>query len=214
MTAVSGRAWPHVMFPLGGGAFCPQLSGPITDPRQAPLGSELGRRQLGAGTIAYPAGDPAAAELAGRLGHLAGPGTRIAGLEPTDFGLALRWQMAGAFVVAQDQLFPTGCLQLAALMGRAAWLQQAGLARPERQAGENLVEAERLATWDRRPPAENLARADIVHSLALSRRWLVTRGDLAGLQLDFDGTPLLAGLGRPDPQGASDAAPPAAGTRP
>ena len=31
---------------------------------------------------------------------------------------------------------------------------------------------------------------------ALSRPWLVSRGPLAGINLAYDGTPLLAGLGR------------------
>ncbi|MCB1184848.1 hypothetical protein KDM41_15575, partial [bacterium] len=198
VTAVSARDWPHVDFPRGG-AVCPQLSGPIPAPDAAPLASDLGRGRLGPRTIAYPAGDAAAAELAGRLGHLAGTSVRIAGLAAVDYDLALEWQMSGAFVLPLDQLFPTGCLQLATLMGRAAWLQKAGLDRPEARAGDSLAAADRDAAWRAPDPAAVLAAAGVVHPLAVTRSWLAARGEIAGLRLDFDGTPLLAGLGRPDP---------------
>jgi hypothetical protein len=36
--------------------------------------------------------------------------------------------------------------------------------------------------------------------LAVSRPWLVRRGPLAGLELDWDGTLRLAGLGAPVPE--------------
>jgi hypothetical protein len=197
VTAVAARPWHDVMFPAGGGGRCPQLSGPITGQSAAPLDSELAAHRLDGLTIAYPQTDPGAVELAGRLSHLAGADTRIAGLIPTDLDLALQWQMAGAFVVAQDQIFPTGCLQLAALMGRTAWLQKAGLARPDAGPVENLVQAQDLSAGAAGSPSIELARTGIVHPLALSHRWLIVRGELAGLSLDFDGTPLLAGLGRP-----------------
>jgi len=196
VTSVSVQAWDHVMFPAGGGGRCPQVSGPITRQNAAPLDSRLANHELGAGAVAYPADDPGATELAGRLSHLAGSDTRIAGLGPSDLSLALQWQMAGAFIISQDQIFPTGCLQLAALMGRAAWLQKAGLAQPEPGPTENLVQARRQSAGSPGSPAAELARTGIVRPLAVGRGWLIVRGDLAGLSLDFDGTPLLSGLGR------------------
>lgn len=196
VTSVSLQAWDQVMFPAGSGGRCPQVSGPITRQNAIPLTSRLANHELGAGAVAYLDGDAGAAELAARLSHLAGSDTRIAGLEATDLDLALQWQMAGAFIISQDQIFPTGCLQLAALMGRAAWLQQAGLARPEPGPSENLVQAGRLSSGSRRSPAAELVRSGVVRPLAVGRGWLIVRGELAGLSLDFDGTPLLAGLGR------------------
>lgn len=197
VTGVAIRPWHDVMFPVGGGGHCPQLSGPITGQDAAPLDSDLAAHRLSGLTIAYPAADPGAVELAGRLSHLAGGGTRIAGLAAADLDLALQWQMAGAFVIAQDQIFPTGCLQLAALLGRTAWLQQAGLGRPDPGPVENLVQARALSAGPSASAGAELARTGIVHPLALSHQWLIVRGELAGLRLDFDGTPLLAGLGRP-----------------
>ena len=197
VTTISARDWNHLMFPVGGAGRCPQLSGPITRRAAARIDSQLARRRLDAGTIVYDSADPGAAELAARLSHLAGPDTRVAGLDADDVDFALEWQMAGAFVLAQDQLFPTGCLQMAALLGRAAWLQQAGLARPEPAPAENLVQAEAALQGPRRSPAALLGEAGIAHPLALGRGWLIVRGEFAGLQLSFDGTPLLAGIGRP-----------------
>ena len=40
------------------------------------------------------------------------------------------------------------------------------------------------------------ALASFIQPAALSRPWLVSRGPLAGINLAYDGTPLLAGLGR------------------
>jgi hypothetical protein len=186
------------MFPLDGGGQCPQLSGPVTSRRATPLDSELEQRSPDAFTIVYPAHDTAAGELAGRLSHLAGEQTHTAGFGPTDFDLALEWQLAGALVVAQDLVFPTGCLQLATLLGRAAWLQQAGLNRADNSdLNQNLVQADRLAAGRTTTPDKSLIATGTVRPLALTHRWLIARGRLAGLQLDFDGTPRLGGLGRP-----------------
>ncbi len=197
MTGISAQAWSHIMFPLGDTKRCPQLSGPITGQRSVPVSSDLASHRLDDMTIGYAADAPGAAELAGRLSHLAGPDARIAGLSGMDLNLAVQWQIAGAFVIAQDQLFPTGCLQLASLMGQAAWLQKAGLGQPDRVPGENLVQAQNQSAGPTRSPADALVAAGIVHPLALSRSWLIVRGELAGLSLSFDGTPLLHGIGRP-----------------
>ena len=44
--------------------------------------------------------------------------------------------------------------------------------------------------------ARTLTDGGFVRPLALTRNYLVLRGDLAGIRLAFDGTPLLSGLGR------------------
>jgi len=168
MGTIAARPWPHVVFPAGGGENCPQLNGPIAQPVGSPLDPILLRNRLDERTIAYLGTDPGSAELAARLSHLAGPETRVAACTAADLALALQDQLAGACVLTQDQIFPTSCLQWAAFIGRAAWLQKAALVAPD----------------------------DVVLPLALSHRWLIVRGELAGLRLDFDGTPLLAGLGR------------------
>ena len=125
---------------------------------------------------------------------LAGQPARTAALPEGSIEFALQWQMAGAFILPFDQQYPTGCLQMATLLGNAAWLQKAALNQTERLS-DSLASAD-LNTepyWE--PPAEALIRQGLVSPLGVSRSWLVVRGSLAGLQLAFDGTPLFAGLG-------------------
>ncbi|MBE0565119.1 MAG: hypothetical protein IH621_04115 [Krumholzibacteria bacterium] len=113
---------------------------------------------------------------------------------PRSLRVALRWQMPGAVVLALDVQFPSGCLQLAALLAEAGWLQQAALQPRSVPPGDRLVAAHR-AEAPVPDPARVLVDAGLVRPLALSRSWLVTRRPLAGFVLDFDGTPRLAGVG-------------------
>lgn len=195
VATVSMRSWDHLLFPVGGSQYCPQLSGPIPSQSKVPLHSDLGKTRLDAQTIAFATNDAGGAELAARLSHFMGAQTRAAGLSAADLKLALQWQMSGAIIIMQDQLFPSGCLQMAALMGRAAWLQEAGMSRPEATPAENLVQANFVDGQHQRAPAAEFAASGTVQAIALSRGWLITRGQLAGLQLSYDGTPLLSGLG-------------------
>jgi hypothetical protein len=193
---VSLRSWDHLLFPLGGGQYCPQLTGPIASQSAVAVTSDLALNKPDQRTIVFAADEPGSAELAGRLSHLMGSQTRANGLSDADLDLALQWQMAGALIVVQDQLFPTGCLQMASLMGRAAWLQKAGISRPTAEQVENLVQANSLDGQNMRPPAAEFSASGIVQPLALSRGWLITRGEIAGLRLSFDGVPILTSLGR------------------
>jgi len=144
--------------------------------------------------IAYPGEDPGARELAHRLGALAGQPARAVSLPEGSIEFALQWQMAGAFILPFDQQYPTGCLQLATLLGNAAWLQKAALNQTERLS-DSLVSADINAEPQRESPGELLIQQGLARPLGVSRSWLVVRGSLAGLKLAFDGTPLLAGLG-------------------
>jgi|GEM_PF-396188 len=195
VTAVSARSWPEIVFPAGGIGACPQLSGPVTGTASARLDWNLAEKNLDGQVLAYPGDDPGAREMAQRLGALAGGSTRTAALVDGSLEFALQWQMAGAFVLPVEQLYPTGCLQMAALLGQAAWLQKAALDLPE-QATDTLAGADRETDRPSVPPAIRLTDLGLVTPLAVSRSWLITRGYLAGLGLAFDGTPLLAGLGR------------------
>ena len=200
ITGVSTRTWSSLAFPGGGATGCPQLTGPVTTSSAAPLDWELADQNLAADVVLYRADDPGARELAERLVALAGPGARVASLRRESFAFALQWQMTGACVLALDHEFPSSCLQLASLLGRAAWLQKAALVRPRNLPTETLAAAEQWDAYDRPTSsgaAARLAAADVARPLALCRPWLVVRGELAGLRLDYDGTPLLAGLGRP-----------------
>jgi len=166
--SVSARPWDHLTLPVRGDGDCPQLRGPITGGPALPFQWRPGQEHRDAEAIAYLGLDPGAAAIAARLSHLAGPGTHVVASSLAELDRALAQQLTGACVIGMDQIFPTGCLQWAALLGRVAWLQQAGIDAP----------------------------AEVALPVALSRRWLIVRGDLAGLRLAYDGTPLLAQLGR------------------
>lgn len=174
LTTIGARAWPEIVFPAGARVDCPQLAGPVSMSGSALRRWNLPELNLAADDLVYDAGDPGAAEIANRLGGLAAGPVRVVGLPADAASFVLDWQMAGAHVVRLDQVFPTRCLQTAALLGKSAWIQKAGLGQAD--------------------PLAPLRQ--FVHPLALSRPWLVTRGQLAGVRLAYDGTPLLSGLGR------------------
>ena len=207
LTRIAARSWPEIVLPAGVGSACPQLTGPVTLSGSARLDWNLEDLVLDENVLAYDKGDPGARELAQRLAALGDAQIRTVGLPPAAMNFTLQWQMAGSFIVPMNLDFPTTCLQLASLMGRASWLQEAALTgkrKPESELNpDSLASAERSA--DRSSarqsldPRRNMVRMGLVHPLALTHPWLITRGELAGLRLAFDGTPLLYGIGRPAP---------------
>lgn len=200
LTDVDARPWPDLVFPAGADGPCPQLTGPVAAQRAARRDWHLAAKHLDGDVLAYPTDDPAARELAHRLSALADAQVRAVALVPEALDFALTWQMAGAFIVSFDQQYPTGCLQLAALLGKAAWLQRAALDLPDPDAptgggADDLVQAHRMTASEDRDPSQTLLSDGLALPLALTRPWLVVRGDLAGIQLTYDGVPLLGGLG-------------------
>ncbi len=198
LTRVSARSWDHLVFPAGGRVSCPQISGPVATGSSARRQWDLGASKLDESTIAYPRNDPAARELAQRLAALGPNNVRVAPVHPQALNFILNWQMAAAVILPTDQHFPTCCLQTATLLGRAAWLQVAALQSDVTQGdhAENLVQAEAQTQFKHRNPTRALLEKKLVHPLALTHGWLITRGSWAGLELSFDGTPLLCNLGR------------------
>jgi hypothetical protein len=194
VTAVSARAWPEIVFPAGGSDFCPGLYGQVAPVGSARLDWNLAAKKLDQFVLVYPDDDPGARELAHRLGALAGRPVRTAALPSDGVDFALQWQMAGAFVLPFDQQYPTGCQQMATLLGKASWLQKAAVGFGD-PSSESLAGADQVASLPTRTPSEALVQQNLVRPLGLSRSWLVVRGSLAGLELTFDGIPLLAGLG-------------------
>jgi hypothetical protein len=172
LTTISARSWPEIVFPSGNRVDCPQLAGPVAMGGSARRGWNLDRLKLAGDALVYLQDDPGAAEIANRLGAVSDRPIRVVGLPGDAFTFVLDWQMAGAHILRLDQVFPTRCLQSAALLGQAAWIQKAGLGNDPGNA------------------------RDFIHPVALSRPWLITRDRLAGLRLAYDGTPLLDGLGR------------------
>jgi hypothetical protein len=206
VTAVSARAWNEITFPAGDPQFCPSLNGPVTDVGSAKLEWNLARKILDQNVLVYPENDPGAREMANRLGALTGSSVRTASLPAEGADFALQWQMAGAFVLPLDQQYPTGCQQMATLLGKADWLQDAALGRSD-HSPESLAGADQTAAETDWTPSEALSSQDMVRPLGLSRPWLVVRGSLAGLDLLYDGTPRLAGLGAAAKAPAGEATP-------
>ena len=195
VTAVSARSWPEIVFPAGGEDRCPRVKSPVTSAKSARLDWNLAEKNLDQDVLAYPSGDVGAREMAHRLGALTGGPARTVALSDGGIDFALQWQMAGAFVLPLDQQYPTGCLQMATLLGKATWLLEAALGQPDPPVIDSLAAADRYAAPSQEPPTKALRRKGLVRPLGLSRSWLVMRGSLAGIELAFDGIPLLAGLG-------------------
>jgi len=195
VTRVSTRAWPEIVLPGGGSGSCPQVSGPVATGSSAKLEWGLEDLELDENVVVFPANDAGAEEFAHRLTALTGGPGRAVALPGAGLAFALQWQMAGACVVPLNLDFPTGCLQLATLLGKAAWLQEAALGTRPTGDSNSLGDADRLVPAAGPSPTDALVQQGLVRPLGLSRPWLVSRGSLAGIVLDFDGTPLLAGLG-------------------
>lgn len=178
VTSVSARDWSSLTLPGADEQRCPQLSGPVAaDP--GVLGDALAASLVASPiTVVYPADDPAARDLAIRLATLMGSEARAVPLTPAAAVAAVRRGEACASIVPFPQSYANGCLQMAALLGRAAWLQHAGLAAPA-------------------PSVETaLTGAAVATPLAVTRAWLAMRDDLGGVTLHYDACPDLAGLGR------------------
>jgi hypothetical protein len=190
----AARDWEEIAFPAGGLDNCSGLSGPVHPPGSAKLDWDLGGKNLDPNVLVYPGNDPGAREMAHRLGALAGPAARTAALPAPGVDFVLHWQMTGAVLVSLDQSFPTGCGQLEALLRKADWLQKAALGRRDEPL-QTLAGAEQVVALPQRTPAEALVLDNLVRPLGLGRSWLVVRGSLAGLELSYDGIPLLWGLG-------------------
>lgn len=197
ITAVSTRTWPHLVLPGGGLLACPQLTGPALLESGALLDWELAQVGIDDLTLLYEASDPGARELAQRLVALAKVHVRCAGLSGSGLFYALQYQKPGAGILTLKQNFASSCLQMASLLGHAAWLQNAVFGPDELGLSGNLADADRLAEFVPRSPGEALFEQGLARPLAVTRPWLVVRGELAGLKLAYDGTPILTGLGSP-----------------
>jgi len=190
--SVSARRWASLTLPDAGDQRCPQLSGPVAGDlgERSDLAAALAASLAAApATVVYPQDDPAARELAEHLAALAGPGASAAPLTPAAAAAALRRGQACASIVPLPQSYANGCLQLAALLGRAAWLQRLAL---DGGSGSAL------------DIDFNLTAAAVASPLAVTRAWLVTRdggggGPIGGISLHYDACPDLSGMGRLEP---------------
>ncbi len=169
-----------LVFPGGWGETCPQLAGPAA-------GRGAGARADGAtpstaGQLLYPATDPLARAAAQRLA--ADGGGEAMGLAGAAWQAALRDGRATGYVLTVSRCFATPCLQLAALLGSASWLQNAALGA----GGVAPPEASR-----------RLIATGVATPLAMTRASLSWRAGIVGLRVAPDGALLLAGAGRAGP---------------
>ncbi|MBK8167146.1 MAG: hypothetical protein IPK64_14495 [bacterium] len=188
VVTVSARRWEALTLPEAAAQRCPQLSGPVAAAR-GDVGEALAATLAASPvTVAFPQDDPAARDLAARLVQLAGGPARAVPLSAAAAATALHRGEACALVVPVPQSYADGCLQMAALLGRAAWLQDAALTATTADIDQALI-------------ANNLA-----HPLAVTRAWLLTRDglddELSGVTMLYDACPDLAGLGRRDAAGS------------
>ncbi len=174
--------------------------------------------------VLYPQGDPVARRLAGILadhaarplrpaeamagrGPLTPPRVPVAGLRPqalgpppADFEAALQAGRAGAYVLPMGRWFGSACRQLAAILGRAYWLEEA--ADDARVNDRPLPAGARaLRPMDYADPtraeqvALRLERSRVLTPLIVTRPDLRIRPHLAGLRVDLQGNLDLTGLG-------------------
>lgn len=196
VVSVSARRWAALTLPEAAAQSCPQLSGPVAAAR-GDVGDALAATLAASPvTVAYPQDDAAARDLAARLVQLAGGDARAVPLSAAAAATALHRGEACALVLPVPQSYADGCLQMAALLGRAAWLQDAALAGVGKGVGKGVgTSAGNGAGID-----DALLATDLARPLAVTRAWLLTRDglqdELAGVTLLYDACPDLAGLGR------------------
>jgi hypothetical protein len=193
LTTVAAQPWPAIVLPDGQPVECPQLAGPVAMSRSARREWNLPAQQLDGRTLVYSRDDSAAREMAHRLMALATDQARVVPLDAPAAAFSLEWQMAGTHLVRLDQAFASRCLQAAMLLGKAAWLQELGLGSGQPLGGESYMAAARDQQLSGSDPLQRLR--PFVRPVAVTRPWLVTRKNLVGWTLAYDGTPLLAGLG-------------------
>jgi len=194
LTTVAALPWSRAVLPAGPRTGPP--AGAVDQPPTAArLDSPLASARLDSLTVVHAAGDAAAAELAGRLTALAGRGARSVALDTGDVDAALHWRMPGAAVLTLAPDLASPALQRSDLAGRTRWLADAVR---DPHSGDSLGAALRALPAG----ADPLLTRGLVTPLAASRSWLVARGRLAGLALDWDGTLRLAGLGAADQEEA------------
>ncbi len=204
--------------------LCPQMTGPVESLDWPSFTWEEATATLDRDLILHPAGDEDARRLAERIAVLAGrprgpapdrPGRgplsrpwppadaeapQAVAVPPADFPGAVQSERAGAYLLPLARNYPSACLQLASLLGLAEWIQNVGLDTDlpdtrfpgSARAGTPTDDFD-LAEVTR--AARRLQVSGVAVPIVVTRPHLVTKGRLVGLELAFDGTPLLARSG-------------------
>jgi len=189
-TAVAAEsAWPadHASFTRPRGSICPELRAPAFVGASMPVAWDPTVRGIGDGTLLFRAADLDSRRLAERVAFLP-PGFRSSVATPADeFDVHLQSGTAGGYIVSVPREYPTTCLTLAGILARAGWLapEPFGISTagtPDGD-GDNALAAVLAQLGDRLVP------------LVYTRAYLVASGQLAGMVLAYDGTPLLGRAG-------------------
>jgi hypothetical protein len=187
-TASDACAWPRLVLAPEPAARCPVRTGadaePFLRPRDVPTTAPPGVASLG-----YRDDDPDARRLAERLAVLH-EGVRATGLGPAAFAHALQSGGLAGYVLAVERSASTACLQLAGLLGRTSWLEV--IVAETSVAGD----AASFAAVPFSKLARELEERRLVQPLVAVRRYVAARRDVAGLDVAWDGTPLVARIGR------------------
>ncbi len=194
LTTVAWKDWDRLVIPGPATSFCPQLLGPLAAPEAALLAWNLADKNLNQHTLVYLAGDPGARQLAEFLAARLPAKVRLVPLASAPLKFVLQWQMVGAGIMAIPQEYPTGCLQLASLLGSIGWLQ-AYLPGHKQARRESLAQAQEELDSGTTDPVAALVGSGTVHPLGATHQWLIMRQGLVGLQLGYDGVPWLENCG-------------------
>ncbi len=182
-----------------GAGACPQLRGPAIA-GGAVAGGEAGSQNGGGSAggvaawrdrVAHRDDDTEAARLAAAIAAWTPrndpePPAAAMALDGAAFDEAVRQGLPGAAVLALPRIFASPCLQLASLLCRAGWLQEAGLGAAPAAQDEHPLPA---------TAAARLMAGGVLRPLVATRSHLVARRGLAGLRCDVDGTLRLDGAG-------------------
>ncbi len=188
ISGLAARPWSHLVYPPTRALNCPQLTGPI--PRSA-FQTDTGNEVFllpNKNTLLYCAEDAGSQEIAQRVAALGDGEIRVQGASISQLNLSLEHQSPGAFILAINRYYPSGCLQLASLLGRATWLQKAATTELVSDLGKTSLE-------EGLPANCALTQGEILFPLLLSHPYLVHKENLAGIELEFDGTLNLGNLG-------------------
>jgi hypothetical protein len=200
--------------------LCAQLTGPIAIEKWPTFSRQESSTTLDRDLILHPEGDQDARRLAERLavlaavpqrpapdrpgrGELSPPYPPAGGEVPQALAIpagqfigAVQSTRAGAFILPVERGYASACLQVAALLSIAEWIQRAALDTDYAHSYYPSSARARKPKDDYDLPevvqaARRLTVSGVALPLVITRAHLITQGRLAGVRFGYDGTILL-----------------------